>query len=117
MKADFEHPAKWRELRGVQTCSATARCRRISTPGHTPGHQSLFVGLDNDPLVLCADAAYTAYNLENRALPGIVWSADAMVDSWDLLEELADRHGARLIYTHDPDHRTTILTAPGHTYT
>ena len=87
------------------------------TPGHTPGHQSLFVGLKKDPLVLCADAAYTAYNIQNRALPGIVWSADAMVESWDLLEELGERLGARLIFTHDPDHRATILTAPDYVYT
>lgn len=114
--ADFEHPVRWRELRGVHDVFGDGALVLHPTPGHTPGHQSLFVGLDETPLVLCADAAYTAYNLENRALPGIFWHADAMVESWDLLEELRDRHGATLIYTHDPDHETTILTAPGHVY-
>ena len=116
VKADFDHPVRWRELRGTHDVFGDGRLVLHPTPGHTPGHQSLFVGLDEHPLVLCADAAYTAYNMENRALPGIVWSADAMVESWDLLEDLADRHWRALIFTHDPDHRETILTAPGHVY-
>ncbi len=116
MRADFDHPVRWRELRGQHDIFGDGRLVLHPTPGHTPGHQSLFVGLDAEPLVLCADAAYTAYNLENRALPGIHWSADAMVSSWDLLDDLAERHGARLVFTHDPEHETTILTAPGHSY-
>ena len=114
--ADFDHDVAWRELRGTHDVFGDGRVVLHPTPGHTPGHQSMFVGLDEQPLVLCADAAYTAYTMEKRALPGIVWSADAMVESWDLLDDLVDRHGARLIYTHDPDHRETILTAPGHVY-
>ena len=114
--ADFDHDVAWRELRGTHDVFGDGRVVLHPTPGHTPGHQSMFVGLDEQPLVLCADAAYTAYTMEQRALPGIVWSADAMVESWDLLDDLVDRHGARLIYTHDPDHRETILTAPGHVY-
>ena len=33
--------------------------RIISTPGHTPGHQSVVVDSDNERVVLCAQASYT----------------------------------------------------------
>jgi glyoxylase-like metal-dependent hydrolase (beta-lactamase superfamily II) len=52
----------------------------IATPGHTPGHQSLIVRLpDYDkPFILCADACYTPFNLENNLYGcGLMWNTEA----------------------------------------
>ncbi len=115
VKADFEHPAKLaraaRHPRRVRRRHGRRATRRRATRRVTSRCSSAST---TDPLVLCADAAYTAYNLENRALPGIVWSADAMVESWDLLEELgrAPRRAAHLHARPRPSHHDPDRAGP-----
>jgi hypothetical protein len=54
--------------------------------------------------------------MRQRLLPAIVWSPDAMVASWDVVEDLERRLGARLICTHDVDFRETMRLAPEEWY-
>ncbi len=78
----------------------------LSTPGHTRGHQSLMVHLDSgQTVILLADAAYLLAKMRERALPGVIWSPDAMVSSWERIESLEREHDAMLIATHELDFR------------
>jgi hypothetical protein len=54
--------------------------------------------------------------MRQRLLPAILWSPDAMVASWDVLEDIERRLGARLICTHDVDFRETMKLAPEEWY-
>src|SRR6201996_1969170 len=46
--------------------------RLLSTPGHTPGHMSLLLRLrETGPIILAADVAHYAFNLENRIVPSM----------------------------------------------
>jgi hypothetical protein len=48
--------------------------------------------------------------------PGLLWSPDALVGSWELIEEMQWRHDAKLIVTHDIHWEETIKLAPGEWY-
>jgi glyoxylase-like metal-dependent hydrolase (beta-lactamase superfamily II) len=116
VRADFDHAVRWVELTGEHDIFGDGRVVLVPTPGHSAGHQSLLVRLDGTTVILLADAAYSPRNLELRALPGIVWSPDAMVDSWERLERLRDRHDAELLFTHDLDWREKTRVAPDQWY-
>jgi len=117
LPADFDHPVHWNELEGDYDLFGDGRVIIFTTPGHTAGHQSMFVKLsDEKSLVLVADAAYLPRNIELNALPAIVWNPDAMVASWQRIREFKTRHGAELIFTHDLSWPETTRVAPDQFY-
>ena len=73
----------------------------VPTFGHTPGHQSLRLRLDDGDLLLTADACYLRRSLEARALPAFGWDLDLQRD---VLERFAahEAAGASLVFGHDP---------------
>jgi N-acyl homoserine lactone hydrolase len=101
VREDFDHDVHWNRLEGDTDLFGDGRIVLFPTPGHSGGHQSMLVRLDGGAVILVADAAYSAYNLEGRVLPAILWSPDHMVSSWERIEQMRDEHGAQLIYTHD----------------
>lgn len=110
--ADFDHPVRWKELSGDYDIFGDGRLVLFPTPGHSPGHQSMIVRLEGQTIILVADAAYLPKNIEQRVLPGICWSPDAMVASWERIEEVQHRHRASLIFTHDLGFRDKTKLAP-----
>ncbi len=113
-QADFNHEdLKWELLDGDRDVFGDGRVIVLSTPGHTRGHQSLMVHLDSgQTIILPADAAYLLEKMRERALPGIVWSPDAMVASWARIESLEREHNATLYTTHDLDFSERMKLAP-----
>ena len=82
----------------------------IPTHGHTPGHQSLRVRLDDGrTVVMCADACYLQRNLDEMLLPGVVFSRREMTASLEKLGVLRAA-GATMIYGHDPDNWATVVS-------
>ncbi|HEY2775212.1 MAG TPA: N-acyl homoserine lactonase family protein [Candidatus Binatia bacterium] len=74
----------------------------IPTHGHTPGHQSLRLRLDDGrEVVLCADACYLERNLDEMILPSVVFSRRTMMASLERLA-LFRAAGASMVYGHDP---------------
>jgi glyoxylase-like metal-dependent hydrolase (beta-lactamase superfamily II) len=117
LRADFDHPVEWIELEGDYDLFGDGRVIVFRSPGHTAGHQSLFVRLGNEKaVVLVADAAYLPRNIELNVLPAIVWSPDAMVASWQRIREYQRRFGAELIFTHDLAWPQTTKVAPDEYY-
>jgi glyoxylase-like metal-dependent hydrolase (beta-lactamase superfamily II) len=70
----------------------------LSTPGHTPGHQSVRVG----DLVLGADVAHFAAGLDDHRFPLFGHSHDEQARSADRLRDLRDA-GLTVMPGHDPD--------------
>lgn len=117
VRADFDHPVNWIELEGEHDLFDDGRVVIFPTPGHTAGHQSLLVRLDEErALILVADAAYLPRNIDEQVLPGIVWSPDAMVSSWRRIRELQHRHNAELLFTHDLEWPEKTRVAPEQWY-
>ncbi len=112
VRADFDHPVKWKELSGEYDVFDDGTVVVIPTPGHTPGHQSLLVRLDSQVILILADVAYSMEKMRARALPAVLWNPDALVDTWGRVEELESRLGAMLVCTHDPSQLATLRMAP-----
>ena len=71
----------------------------LSTPGHTPGHQSVRVG---ERLVIGADVTHYASGLDDHRFPMFADDFDAQAASADRLRALRDA-GATIRPGHDPD--------------
>ncbi|HYC01126.1 MAG TPA: N-acyl homoserine lactonase family protein [Candidatus Limnocylindrales bacterium] len=105
-------------VRGEHDVFGDGRVVCFPTYGHTPGHQSLRVRLDDGAeVILCADACYLRENLERMVLPSVVHDRRRMMESLSVLRGLRDR-GGLLIYGHDPagwdglaDHRQPLTRA------
>lgn len=87
--------------------------RIISTPGHTPGHQSLFVDLpQTGPIVLSGDLYHFRLNRELRRVPTFNVDPDATVASMDRLESLVEETGAELWIEHEVARFEGLKKAP-----
>ena len=108
IRKDFDRPdLKWQFLAGDQTdfydLYGDGSIVLVSTPGHSPGHQSFLITLPNTGAVLLtADAAYTTDHWNEKALPGLLASAVDTVRSVRKLKELAAKTDAMLVVGHDP---------------
>jgi glyoxylase-like metal-dependent hydrolase (beta-lactamase superfamily II) len=74
----------------------------LSTPGHTPGHESLLVMLHKTgPVVLTGDAVHFKDNWDNRRVPGGNFNKDMTLASMNRLSELVTDLHAQLWINHD----------------
>jgi N-acyl homoserine lactone hydrolase len=75
----------------------------ISSPGHTPGHQSVLVSLpESGKILLALDAIDTRANIELEVLGGTPWNTALAIDSIRRLVQLAKRENAMLLPGHEP---------------
>ena len=78
--------------------------RLVSTPGHTPGHQSVLVRTAGGEVLLAGDAAYTRRNVREQVLPLLSADAGRHRRSLAELKAFADRNPhVPLVPSHDPD--------------
>jgi glyoxylase-like metal-dependent hydrolase (beta-lactamase superfamily II) len=78
------------------------RVRIISTPGHTPGHQSVVVDADDGRVVICAQAAYT---------PADFSALQSGPDNTPTEDEATQRRSIQLLHDLDP-HRVCFSHHP-----
>jgi len=72
------------------------------TPGHTPGHQSLLVNLEEDgPMLLAQDACFTEENLSGLKLPATACDSSAYVRTLRTFRDMQKR-GVKIVPGHDP---------------
>lgn len=89
--------------------------RLVSTPGHTPGHQSLLVTLDNTgPVVLSGDLYHTRANRTLRRVPTFNYNAEQTLESMDKIDKLLADTGATLWIGHDKALADTQKKAPAY---
>jgi N-acyl homoserine lactone hydrolase len=112
VRQDFDAVRNWKELRGDHDIFNDGRLVIFPTPGHTPGHQSLLVRLESQAYILTGDAVYDKEKMRARCLPGLLWSPDALIESWERIEELQRRYDARLIVTHELHWEESVKLAP-----
>lgn len=114
---DFAPVTAWRTVDGEEDVFGDGRLTVVPTPGHTKGHQSLLVRLDDGShIFLLADAAYLLEKMRLRRPPPVLWDEQAILATWDRIEELEREHDAFLITTHDLDYEERLKIAPGDHY-
>jgi glyoxylase-like metal-dependent hydrolase (beta-lactamase superfamily II) len=116
VQADFDVGCAWQPLRGDHDLFGDGLLRIVATPGHTPGHQSLLVRLPSQTVFLLSDAAYLVEKMRARRLPGVLWSGEAMLETWERVEAIERDSGALLLATHEIDYETRFRIAPGAWY-
>ena len=85
----------------------------ISTPGHTPGHQSVLVSLpETGKMLLAFDAIDTWENVELETVSGIPWNAALALDTMRRLVQMAKRENATLVPGHQPDCWSRLKRSP-----
>jgi glyoxylase-like metal-dependent hydrolase (beta-lactamase superfamily II) len=85
----------------------------ISTPGHTPGHQSLLVRLpERGAVVLSGDLVHFEKNWVNRRVPARNFNKDQSAESMEKIAALLARENAQLWINHDKAQSDAIPKAP-----
>ena len=74
----------------------------ISTPGHTPGHQSLLVRLRRTgAVVLSGDAVHFKDNWDGRRVPGFNFDKEQTLASMQRIADIMGKERAQLWINHD----------------
>jgi len=72
----------------------------IKTAGHTQGHQSIILRINNKSLMITGDACYTRENLSHNILHGILWNPDKIMEAYKLIRGEEEK-GAAIIFGHE----------------
>jgi N-acyl homoserine lactone hydrolase len=104
-RADYDDPdlaVRWRIVDGDHRL--VPGITLVSTPGHSPGHQSCLAELESGRTVLLAsDAGDLEENFRRGVAPGILLGGrEAAMQSLRRLVDLARRYRALLVPGHDP---------------
>src|SRR5258708_26310832 len=106
-----EHPAT--KLEGDRDVFGDGSVTILSTPGHTPGHQSLLVKLPRTgAVVLSGDAVHFKSNWDNRGVPSNNFDKDQTLASMQKLSETLTKEKAQLWINHDKAQRDGLKMSP-----
>ena len=102
--ADYEglRDAKKIILQGDHDVFGDGTVQILTAPGHTPGHQVLFVDLENTgPLVLSGDRYHFRVSREQRYVPQFNHDAPMTLKSMARIERFVDDRQASFWIEHD----------------
>jgi len=106
-----EHPAT--KLEGDRDVFGDGSVTILSTPGHTPGHQSLLVKLPNTgAVVLTGDAVHFRDNWDNRRVPSLNASKEQTLASMQKIADTLTKEKAQLWINHDKAQRDGLKRSP-----
>ncbi|PCI76297.1 MAG: N-acyl homoserine lactonase family protein [SAR86 cluster bacterium] len=102
-----------RSLNGDYDVFGDGSVRIISAPGHTPGHQVLYLDLSNyGPLILSGDLYHFEASRTLRRVPGFNTNVEETLNSMDKIEELLVTSGATFWIEHSKQLAESLNLAP-----
>ncbi len=108
-----EHPVM--KLEGDHDVFGDGSVMILSTPGHTPGHQSLLVKLPKTGVVvLSGDAVHFQKNWDNRRVPEANVDKEKTLASMDRIADAMAKEKATLWINHDKAQRDGLKLAPAY---
>lgn len=108
-----EHPVK--QLEGDYDVFGDGSATIISTPGHTPGHQSLLVKLPKTgAILLSGDAVHFKDNWDKRRVPAGNVDKEKTLASMTRMAEIIAKENAQLWINHDKAQAETLRHSPGY---
>jgi len=87
----------------------------VSTPGHTPGHQSLYLDLpETGPVVLSGDLYHFQLNRDTYVVPGFNTSIRETIHSFVGIDNFLDSSHAKMWIQHDKPTFDSLMHAPNY---
>jgi N-acyl homoserine lactone hydrolase len=116
VRADFERAGlDWRALNGDHDVFGDGKIRLLETPGHSAGHMSLLLDLDNTgPVLLTADAVDDMSQWDGRRALRVLDSREDAKRSLERLKGVAREMDPLIVFGHDPDSWSQLRHAPDH---
>jgi N-acyl homoserine lactone hydrolase len=106
-----EHPVT--KLQGDGDVFGDGSVSILSTPGHTPGHQSLLVRLPKTGAVLLSgDAVHFGDNWQNRRVPSMNIDKEQTLASMQKIADTLAKEKAQLWINHDKAQRDGLKMSP-----
>ncbi|MEE8558693.1 MAG: N-acyl homoserine lactonase family protein [Myxococcota bacterium] len=101
------------KLDGDHDVFGDGRVLILSTPGHTPGHQVLFLDLgETGPIVLSGDLYHFPESYDLRRVPEFNSDRGQTLASMDRVEEFLEKRNAELWIQHDMESAKTLKMSP-----
>ena len=102
-------------LEGEYDVFGDGRVRIIPALGHTPGHQILFVDLEQTgPIVLSGDLYHYQLSRQKRTVPGYNVDVEATLASMERVEKFLEETGAELWIQHEVGRFEQVAQAPAY---
>jgi glyoxylase-like metal-dependent hydrolase (beta-lactamase superfamily II) len=104
VREDFDRDdIDWQPIAAGHDLFGDGTIRLIETPGHSAGHMSILLSLEQTGAVLLtADAADNRAQWQGRMEPRALASREDAMNSIELLRRLAAEHDALVVHGHDP---------------
>jgi glyoxylase-like metal-dependent hydrolase (beta-lactamase superfamily II) len=84
-----------------------------SMPGHTPGHQVLYLELtEHGPMLLTGDLYHLYENREHKRVPSFNYDVDQTLSSMDAFEAFAKEKNAKVYLQHQKEDFNKMPKAP-----
>ena len=84
-----------------------------AAPGHTPGHQMLFINLEKEgPVMLSGDLYHFTKNREHKRIPSFNFDKEQTLKSMESIENFVKESGAKFWIQHDKEQNATIKHSP-----
>jgi glyoxylase-like metal-dependent hydrolase (beta-lactamase superfamily II) len=114
VRADYDRAElRWQLAEGELDLFGDGAIRLVETPGHSAGHMSLLLELDETgPVLITADAADNRAQWEGRDHPRALFSREDAISSLERLRELAQQTDALLVLGHDSHNWSQLRHAP-----
>lgn len=101
------------KLKGDRDVFGDGSVMLLSTPGHTPGHQSLLVRLPKTgAVILSGDLVHFESNWTNRRVPGLNFNSAESLKSMDRVAAVMKQYDAVLWINHDKTQSARVPKAP-----
>jgi len=114
-KPAFTPTQKLEKLTGDRDVFGDGSVTILSTPGHTPGHQSLLVRLPKTGyVVLSGDAVHFRDNWDNKRVPSMNVSREQTLASLQRIQGVLDERRAQLWINHDKAQSDGLRYAPAY---
>ena len=85
----------------------------VSTPGHTPGHQSLLVHLKNSGfIILSGDVVHSEENFDKDIVPSLNTNKAESIASMEKIRQMIAEYNAKLFINHDKKQTDTLKLLP-----
>ena len=106
-------PKHLRLLEGDTDVFGDGSVTLVSTPGHTPGSQSLLVHLKNSGfIILSGDVVHLEENFEKNTVPSLNTDKAASIASMDRIRRMIATYKAKLFINHDKAQSDTLRLLP-----